>query len=206
MPKRTFEGAFLVAAVAALVGVASLAGCSGSSGAQGQAPAPSTTASPSTPSEPTPSDSTTPTPSRTALATTSTPHSAPWKDPDADFGWVHQATTVSGGVEITFDRASWLLPDQIAAWNKANPGHTVEAADDYAIGNVSTKLRTFLVRRGAVIFGSVALTGDETPVRMTTAQLAKALKANPEGVTCWLYHQYGGLTGDVVQLEEQFRP
>ena len=41
---------------------------------------------------------------------------------------------------------------------------------------------------------------------MTTAQLAKAVNANPDGVTCWLYHQYGGLTGDVIQLEEQFRP
>ena len=41
---------------------------------------------------------------------------------------------------------------------------------------------------------------------MTPAQFAAGVKRNPEGVTAWLYHLYGGLTGDVVQVEEQFRP
>ncbi len=62
------------------------------------------------------------------------------------------------------------------------------------------------MRQDAVIFGSVALTGNEAPSRMTTDAFARAVARNPDGVTCWLFHQYGGLTGDVVQLEEQFRP
>jgi hypothetical protein len=204
MPKRTFAGALVAAAAAAVV---TLSGCSGgstgaSSGSTDGTTTPSTTSAP----DATASVTTTSSPSRTAFQTTSDPHPTPWTDQDADFGWVHSARTVSGGVEITFDRASWLLPGQIAAWNKANPGHQVVAADDYAIGNVSTRLRTFLVRGDAVIFGSVALTGNEAPSRMTAAAFARGVAANPVGVTCWLFHQYGGLTGDVVQLEEQFRP
>ena len=188
-----------------------VAGC-GSSTPQ-SAPGPSQPALSATPSATasatptsTPTSSATPSPSRTLLATTTDPHPTPWTDKDADFGWLRSATTVSGGVDITFDRATWLLPDQIAAWNKANPGHTVVAADDYAIGNVSKQLRTFRLTPDAVIFGSVALTGNEAPSRMTLAQFATAAHNNPSGVTVWLYHQYGGLTGDVVQLEEQFRP
>jgi hypothetical protein len=195
--------------IAVLSSALALSGC-GSSPPKGSAspsqPPLSTAPSPSTSASEPPTSSSTPTPDRTRLATTSDPHPTPWTDKNADFGWLRSATVVSAGVEISFDRASWLLPDQIAAWNKANPGHQVVAADDYAIGNVSKQLRTFLVRKDAVIFGSVALTGDEAPSRMTTAQLAAAMVNNPGGVTVWLFHEYGGLTGDVVQLEEQFRP
>jgi hypothetical protein len=208
MTRPTWAG---VAVGAALLGLA-LSGCGGSSGAQGAA-APSQPALSSAPTvsplptvAPSPGPSVTPSPSRTLLATTSDPHPTPWTDKDADFGWVRSATVVSGGVEISFDRATWLLPEQIAAWNKANPGHKVEAADDYAIGNVSKQLRTFLVPKNAVIFGSVALTGNEAPSRMTAKEFATGVGNNPGGVTVWLFHQYGGLTGDVVQLEEQFRP
>jgi hypothetical protein len=201
MPKRMITGVVLTAALM------TLAGCSSST--PQSAPSPSQSALSPTPSAtatPTPTSSTTPTPALTPLETTSDPHATPWTDKDADFGWVRSATVVSGGVDISFDRATWLLADQIPAWNKANPGHQVVGADDYAIGNVSTRLRTFLVKKNAVIFGSVALTGNEAPSRMTAATLAAAIKNNPTGVTVWLYHQYGGLTGDVVQLEEQFRP
>jgi hypothetical protein len=201
MRQRTFTGVAMLAALMAL------AGCTSSTPSSAPpAPAPTTTTSaPPTPT-PTPTPSATPTPSRTPFETTSDPHPTPWTDPNADFGWVRSATFVPGGVEITFDRATWLLPDQIAAWNKANPGHKVVAADDYAIGNVSKQLRNFLVVKNAVIFGSVALTGDEAPSRMTPAAFVAGVKQNPEGVTVWLWHRYGGLTGDVVQLEEQFRP
>ena len=109
---------------------------------------------------PTPTSSATPSPALTPFETTSDPHPTPWTDTNADFGWVRSATVVSGGVDISFDRATWLLPEQISAWNKANPGHKVEAADDYAIGNVSKQLRTFLVPKNAVI-----LFGDATHVR-----------------------------------------
>jgi hypothetical protein len=199
MPKRMFAGVVLTAALM------TVAACSSST--PQRAPSPSQPAPSATPSDtPTPSPSATPTPALTPLETTSDPHATPWTDKNADFGWVRSATVVSGGVDISFDRASWLLADQIPAWNKANPGHQVVGADDYAIGNVSTRLRTFLVKKNAVIFGSVALTGNEAPSRMTAAKLAAAMTNNPGGVTVWLYHQYGGLTGDVVQLEEQFRP
>lgn len=211
MAKTRCTGVALSAALLAGALALALSGC-GSSKPQ-SAPSPSQPALSATPT-PTPSDtptatptpSTTPTPSPTLLQTTSDPHPTPWTDKDADFGWIRSAKVVSGGVEITFDRATWLLPDQIAAWNKANPGHKVEAADDYAIGNVSKQLRTFLVQQNAVVFGSVGLTGDEAPSRMTAKAFAAGVAQNPGGVTVWLYHEYGGLTGDVVQLEEQFRP
>jgi hypothetical protein len=199
MPKRMFAGVVLTAVLV------TVAACSSST--PQSAPSPSQPALSATPSAtPTPTPTPTPNPALTPLETTSDPHATPWTDQNADFGWVRSATVVSGGVDISFDRATWLLSDQITAWNKANPGHQVVGADDYAIGNVSTKLRTFLVKKNAVIFGSVALTGDEAPSRMTAAKFAAAMKTNPGGVTVWLYHQYGGLTGDVVQLEEQFRP
>jgi hypothetical protein len=210
MAKPSWTGVALLAAL--LTSGLALAGCGSSSpqGASGPSE-PALSASPSVSASPTPtptttSTSTTPTPVRTLLQTTTDPHATPWTDKNADFGWLRSATAVSGGVDISFDRATWLLPDQIAAWNKANPGHQVVAADDYAIGNVSKQLRTFLVRKNAVIFGSAALTGNEAPSRLTAAQLVTAMVTNPDGVTVWLYHQYGGLTGDVVQLEEQFRP
>jgi hypothetical protein len=201
MPKRMFAG------VALTVALMTLAGCGSSTPQSGPSPSqPALSTTPSATPTPTPTPSPTPTPALTPLQTTSDPHATPWTDKNADFGWVRSATVVSGGVDISFDRATWLLADQIAAWNKANPGHKVVGADDYAIGNVSARLRTFLVKNDAVIFGSVALTGDEAPSRMTAAKFAAAVKNNPTGVTVWLYHQYGGLTGDVVQLEEQFRP
>jgi hypothetical protein len=163
---------------------------------------PSTDASPSS-SAPPASPSVTPTPYKT----TSAAHTEPWKDKNADFGWVSNAKAVSGGVEFSFDRAEWLLPDEVAAWNKANPTHKVTVSDDYAIGNVSTRLRTFVLRTHAQIFGSVILTGNSEPAKITAAQfLAGVDAAGKDGVTCWIYHQYGGLTGDVVQLEEQYRP
>jgi hypothetical protein len=201
MSKRMYAGVVLTAALM------TVAGCGSSTPQSAPSPSqPALSATPSATPTPTPTPSATPTPALTPLETTSDPHATPWTDKNADFGWVRSATVVSSGVDISFDRASWLLPDQIPAWNKANPGHKVVGADDYAIGNVSTKLRTFLVKKNAVIFGSVALTGDEAPSRMTAAKFAAAMTNNPGGVTVWLYHQYGGLTGDVVQLEEQFRP
>lgn len=204
MPHRRFAGVALVAALMLL------AGCSSSKPSGGSAAPPAISATAPSPT-PTPTSASapagTPQPVLTPFQTTSDPHPTPWTDKNADFGWVRTAKLLStGGVDITFDRATWLLPDQIAAWNKANPGHRVTAADDYAIGNVSSKVRTFLVVKDAVIFGSVALTGDDQPSRITPAQFAAAMKRNPGGVTAWLFHQYGGLTGPVVQLEEQFRP
>jgi hypothetical protein len=201
MPKRMFAG------VALTLALMTVAACGSSTPQSGPSPSQSPlSTTPSATPTPTPTSSATPSPALTPFETTSDPHPTPWTDKNADFGWVRSATVVSGGVDISFDRATWLLADQIAAWNKANPGHKVVGADDYAIGNVSARLRTFLVKNDAVIFGSVALTGDEAPSRMTAAKFAAAVKNNPTGVTVWLYHQYGGLTGDVVQLEEQFRP
>jgi hypothetical protein len=130
----------------------------------------------------------------------------PWTDKNADFGFVSRAKVVSGGVQFSFDRATWLLADQVAAWNKANPTHQVEAADDYAIGNVSSRLRTFVLRTGAKVFGSIILSDQPEPKRITAAQFVSRINAALDPVTCWLFHQYGGLTGDVVQLEEQYRP
>ena len=109
-------------------------------------------------------------------------------------------------MQFSFDRATWLFADQVAAWNKANPTHQVEAADDYAIGNVSTKLRTFVLRTGAKVFGSIILSDQPEPKRITAAQFVARVNAAGDPVTCWIYHQYGGLDGDVVQLEEQYRP
>jgi hypothetical protein len=204
MVRRLVAGAALLAALL----VTSGCGSSHPSSAAGpSSPAPlSSSASPTASATPTPTPTASPTPAPTLLQTTTDPHATPWTDKNADFGWLRKAVAVSGGVEITFDRATWLLPNEIKAWNTANPGHQVVAADDYAIGNVSTRVRTFLVEKGAVIFGSVALTGDEAPARITPTRLVSAMASNPGGVTVWLYHEYGGLTGNVVQLEEQFRP
>jgi hypothetical protein len=172
-------------------------------------PAPTASDSASGPSSATPT-STAPasaTPKPTLLQTTSDAHSQPWKDKNADFGWVSNATVVKGGVTFEFDRAEWLLPSEVKAWNKANPTHKVTVEDDYAIGNVSKRERTFFMRTGAVIFGSIILSGDVAPARITAAQFAARVDSAPDdGVTCWIYHKYGGLTGDVVQLEEQYRP
>jgi hypothetical protein len=189
--------------------VLALTACSsGSDTATGEQPASSTTTpttSSSTTSAP-PSETTPPTPNRTPFPTTTVAHTEPWKLKDADFGYVLSARAVSGGVEVVFDRATWLLASQVKAWNKANPGHPVEAADDYAIGNISTKKRTFLVRTGAKIFGAIILSDQPEPKRISAAQFVARMATAIDGVTCWLYHQYGGLTGDVVQLEEQYRP
>ncbi|MFL6101206.1 MAG: hypothetical protein ACJ71T_14770 [Actinomycetales bacterium] len=203
--------AIAFASVAAtLVLVLGAAGCSGGSTSAGQ-PGPADSTALSTTSSTTSSSSSTtatasPTTARTPYPTTTTAHTEPWTLKDADFGFVLSAVTVSGGVEITFDRATWLLASQIKAWNKANPDHPAAEADDYAIGNVSTKKRTFLVRTGAKIFGSVILGDQPEPQRITASQLVARMKTAIDGVSCWLYHQYGGLTGDVVQLEEQYRP
>jgi hypothetical protein len=159
-----------------------------------------------TTSSPAASPSTTASPAPTPYPTTSTAHAEPWKDKNADFGYVTAAKAVSGGVEFTFDRATWLFAKDVAAWNKANPGHPVEAADDYAIGNVSTKKRTFLLRTGAKVFGSIILSDQPESKRITAAQFVSRINSAYDGVTCWIYHRYGGLTGDVVQLEEQYRP
>jgi hypothetical protein len=159
-------------------------------------------ASPTTSGTATTSPSATPTP----YATTKTAHTAPWKDKNADFGYVSKAKVVSGGVQFTFDRATWLFANQVAAWNKANPTHQVEAADDYAIGNVSTRVRTFVLRTSAKIFGAIILSDQPEPLRITAAQFVSRVNSSAEPVTCWIFHQYGGLTGDVVQLEEQYRP
>lgn len=194
----------------AVVGlVLAITACSGGSDTAGSPdPADSTPASTSSSAPSTTSSTTTQTPTstKTPFPTTTTAHAEPWTIKDADFGFVLSARTVSGGVEITFDRATWLLASEIAAWNKANPSHPAAEADDYAIGNVSTKKRTFLVRTGAKIFGSVILGDQPEPQRITASQLVARMKTAMDGVTCWLYHQYGGLTGDVVQLEEQYRP
>jgi hypothetical protein len=191
--------------------VAGTAGCSGS----GSGSAASTVSEPvtqsatsSTPAaSPSTSPSTAASPKPTPFKTTSDVHSQPWNNKNADFGWVSHATIVSGGVTFRFDRAEWLLPSQVKAWNKANPTHQVTAEDDYAIGNVSSRKRTFFMKTGAQVFGSVMLSGDVAPAKITTAQFAARINsAGGDGVTCWLFHQYGGLTGDVVQLEEQYRP
>jgi hypothetical protein len=168
-----------------------------STGTATDSPAPATTsASPTTTASPKP----------TAYATTSTAHAEPWKDKNADFGYVTKARVVSGGVQISFDRATWLFAADVPAWNKANPTHQVEEADDYAIGNVSKKERTFILRTGAKIFGSIILSDQPEPKKISAAQLVSRVDSAFGGVTCWIYHRYGGLTGDVVQLEEQYRP
>lgn len=197
------------AASATTLGLVLTAGCSsGSDPASGQEP-PSSTTPPTRSTSTTstsPTTTATPTVARTPFPTTTVAHTEPWKIKDADFGYVLSARPVTGGVQIVFDRATWLLASQVEAWNKANPGHPVEAADDYAIGNVSTRKRTFLVRTGAKIFGAIILSDQPEPKRITAAQLVARMATAIDGVTCWLYHQYGGLTGDVVQLEEQYRP
>ncbi len=142
----------------------------------------------------------------TAYATTATAHKAPWQDKNADFGYVTKAKVVSGGVQFSFDRATWLFAADVPAWNKANPTHTVVAADDYAIGNVSKRLRTFVLVTGAKIFGSIILSDQPESKKITAAQFVSRVNSGFGGVTCWIYHQYGGLTGNVVQLEEQYRP
>jgi hypothetical protein len=208
MPNRDALVGLTVAGLLALT-----AGCSsGSASAGGDssgAVSPPTTStgaptsqSPTTSASPTTTSSASPTPYKT----TTLAHTAPWKDRNADFGYVSQAKVVSGGVQFSFDRATWLFANQVAAWNKANPTHTVEAADDYAIGNVSTRLRTFVLRSGARIFGAIILSDQPEPLKITAAQFVSRVNSSAEPVTCWIFHQYGGLTGDVVQLEEQYRP
>jgi hypothetical protein len=199
-----------LALVVLTVLVAGTAGCSGS-GSGGAGGAASTVTETVTQSATSSTGATTPStassPKPTPFRTTSDVHSQPWNNKNADFGWVSHATIVSGGVTFRFDRAEWLLPSQVKAWNKANPTHQVTAEDDYAIGNVSSRKRTFFIKTGAQVFGSVMLSGDVAPAKITTAQFAARINsAGGEGVTCWLFHQYGGLTGDVVQLEEQYRP
>jgi hypothetical protein len=196
----------LTAAVCVCLLVAGCSSGSNSGGSPATTTDAATTSSTSSSAPASTSTTTTATPTRTALATTSTAHTEPWNDKDADFGFVSNATAVDGGVTFTFDRATWLLAKDIPAWNKANPGHPVTEADDYAIGNISTKKRTFLLRTGAKIFGSVILSDQPEPKRITAAQFVSRVNSAGEPVTCWIYHQYGGLTGDVVQLEEQYRP
>ncbi len=214
--RRVLVGSSLLVLVLAVLAVT--AGCGGGSGPSSAAsdpagvgaggtasttPAPSESESASAGSSATASATVTPKP----LHTTSSAHATPWTDKNADFGFVTRARDVGGRVEFSFDRATWLLPDQIPAWNKANPGHQVEAADDYAIGNVSTRLRTFVLRPKAKIFGSILLSGDVAPAAISAADFVAKIEAMGKiGVTCWIYHQYGGLTGDVIQLEEQYRP
>ena len=197
------------AAIAVVCVSVLVAGCSsGSNSASG--PAASATTPPTSSTSTTPSTTESPTASataiRTRLATTSTAHTEPWNDKDADFGFVTNAKAVSGGVTFTFDRATWLLAKDIAAWNKANPAHPVIGADDYAIGNLSTKKRTFLLRTGAKIFGAVILSDQPESKKISAAQFVSRVNSAGDPVTCWIYHEYGGLTGDVVQLEEQYRP
>ena len=185
--------------------------CSGSdtagSGSTGSATAPGTSTTSASPSSAaTTASPTSATSTATAYATTSTAHKAPWKDKNADFGYVTKAKVVSGGVQFSFDRATWLFAADVPAWNKANPTHTVEPADDYAIGNVSKKLRAFVLVTGAKIFGSIILSDQPESKKITAAQFVSRVNSGFGGVTCWIYHQYGGLTGNVVQLEEQYRP
>lgn len=203
-------------ALAALVGALLLAGCSSSSGGSPQAapPAaqtvPSTTATSASPTSATSTKSptTSASPSQKPFQTTTTAHTAPWTSKAADFGYVVKAVaTTGGGATITFDRATWLTAEMVPAWNTAHPTAKVTAEDDYAIVNQSSELRTFYVQPGAVLFGSIVLAGQSEPKRITVAQLVSGVTGTPKpGVTCWLFHEYGGLTGDVVQLEEQFRP
>jgi hypothetical protein len=186
--------------------------CSGSdsagSGSTGSATAPGTSTTSAGPSSPatTTASPTSATSTATAYATTATAHKAPWKDKNADFGYITKAKVVSGGVQFSFDRATWLLAADVPAWNKANPTHPVVAADDYAIGNLSTRLRTFVLVSGAKIFGSIILSDQPESKKITAAQFVSRVNSAYGGVTCWIYHQYGGLTGNVVQLEEQYRP
>jgi hypothetical protein len=209
-PRRhRLSRAGLTAATVLVLATACGSGSDGADAAGAASPPDSTvTSAPSGTTEPTPSDSPTTSarPSATPYPTTTTAHVTPWTDKNADFGYVSKAKVVSGGVQFSFDRATWLLASQVAAWNKANPTHQVEQADDYAIGNISTRLRTFVVVTGAKIFGSIILSDQPESKRITAAQFVSRLNASPEPVTCWLFHQYGGLTGNVVQLEEQYRP
>ena len=202
--------ALTTAAVAVLVagcGSGSDAGGSASGGSSTAISPPATSASPTSSTDPSSASPTTsPSATPTPYPTTATAHTAPWKDKNADFGYVAKAKVVSGGVQFSFDRATWLFANQVPAWNKANPTHQVEAADDYAIGNVSTKQRTFLLRTGAKVFGSIILSDQPEPKRITLAQFVARVNAAGDPVTCWIYHRYGGLDGDVVQLEEQYRP
>jgi hypothetical protein len=198
----------VVSVVVLLVGTA----CSGGDTAGGDGTSPATGAGASTTSaSPTSLATSTATPTSatstaTAYATTAAAHKAPWTDKNADFGYVTKAKVVSGGVQFTFDRATWLFAAEVPAWNKANPSHTVFAADDYAIGNVSKKLRTFVLVTGAKTFGSIILSDQPESKKITAAQFVSRVNSAFGGVTCWIYHQYGGLTGNVVQLEEQYRP
>jgi hypothetical protein len=207
MPNRHSLVALTVAGLLLLT-----AGCSSGSDAAGgdssDAVSPPTvsTSAPTSASPTSASPTTSPSATPTPYATTKAAHAAPWKDKNADFGYVSKAKVVSGGVQFSFDRATWLFANQVAAWNKANPTHQVEAADDYAIGNVSTRVRTFVLRSGAKIFGAIILSDQPEPLRITAAQFVSRVNSSGEPVTCWIFHQYGGLTGDVVQLEEQYRP
>jgi hypothetical protein len=198
----------VLSVVVLLVGTGCSGGDTAGDGGSGSATGPgtsTTSASPSSPATVTASP-TSATSTATAYATTTTAHKAPWKDKNADFGYVTKAKVVSGGVQFSFDRATWLFAADVPAWNKANPTHTVEPADDYAIGNVSKKLRTFVLVTGAKIFGSIILSDQPESKKITAAQFVSRVNSGFGGVTCWIYHQYGGLTGNVVQLEEQYRP
>jgi hypothetical protein len=199
-------------ALASVALAAALAGCGSSSPSGADSPSASAVSAPaSTTSAPAPTVTVTktvaPTATPTPYKTTSSAHTEPWKVKAADFGYVRKAVAVSGGVEITFDRAIWLTAAMVPAWNTAHPTAKVTAEDDYAIVNQNPELRTFLVRSNAALFGSIMLTGESQSSKITAAQLVSGIAAAGKlGVTCWIYHVDGGLTGDVVQLEEQYRP
>ena len=112
-------------------------------------------------------------------------------------------------MEFSFDRATWLLPDQVAAWNKANPTHQVSRVrrlrDRQRLDQAADVRAQDARRRSSarsILTGDLG--ADQDHARRSS--LAGIDAAGKDGVTCWIYHQYGGLTGDVVQLEEQYRP
>src|SRR5580765_8258927 len=109
---RSIRHAFVGLSVTATLVLATScgSGSGGGGGASSVSPPASTAASSSTATTTSASPTTSARPTATPYATTSVAHAAPWKDKNADFGWVSKAKPVSGGVQFSFDRATWLLP------------------------------------------------------------------------------------------------
>jgi hypothetical protein len=118
-----------------------------------------------------------------------------------EFGIAARLTLIGSKTFVDMDRVDWLTgPDAERA--AAEHGQGVDG--EYYLVNDSTELRRYVVSPDAAVFGSIMLTGkpehSRVPLSAWTAFVRDDSRAKDT-----LFHLHVE-TGQVVQIEEQYRP
>jgi hypothetical protein len=132
------------------------------------------------------------------------PLADPGSLPGADFGFLREVLVEGNRVTLSFDRARVLTGDERAAWVAENG----EPDNDIVIVNASQRLRTFVLTRKALLYGSIVLTGQVEAREMTRAEFLDSISEQGENLELpvWMFHRTRENTGSVVYLQEQYLP